>query len=210
MPGQRVPATRMNLLDARRSLTFAREGYDLLDRKRQVLIGEATRLIEDARAVRQQLDNAFVEAYRAVAVARMMVHVERVEWAALAADRGPEVRTVERSIMGVVIPIVDLVAPDAGIQYGPMETAGSLDRAVRAFETLLEIVAQAAETETAAWRLAREVRKTQRRVNALSTIFIPKYETTIAEIEAALEEKEREAFFRSKMVKRKREERGEL
>ncbi|TAK32733.1 MAG: V-type ATP synthase subunit D [Chloroflexota bacterium] len=210
MPGERVPATRMNLLEARRSLDFAREGYDLLDRKRQVLIGEATRLIEDAQDVRRRLDTAFAEAYRVLAVARMMVHSERVEWAALAADRGADVRIVERSVMGVVIPIVELTRIESRIEYGPLETGASLDRAVRAFEALLQIVAQAAETETAAWRLAREIRKTQRRVNALSAIFIPKYETMIATIEAALEEKEREAFFRSKMVKRKRQERGEI
>ena len=109
---------------------------------------------------------------------------------------------MERSIMGVAIPIVELIPPESGIQYGPIETRASLDRALRAFQALQEIVAQFAETETTNWRLAREIRKAQRRVNTLSAIFKPRYETMIAEIEATLEEKERDAGLTAEQVLR--------
>ncbi len=54
---------------------------------------------------------------------------------------------------------------------------------------------------TTVWRVALELQKTQRRVNALQHIFIPQYEETIAYIESALEEREREETFRLKRIK---------
>jgi V/A-type H+-transporting ATPase subunit D len=56
---------------------------------------------------------------------------------------------------------------------------------------------------TTVWRLAGELRKTQRRVNALQHIFIPAYEATVAFIISSLEEREREETFRLKWLKNK-------
>jgi V/A-type H+-transporting ATPase subunit D len=60
-----------------------------------------------------------------------------------------------------------------------------------------------AAVRTIAWRLAREVRKTQRRVNALEKMIIPTARDTKIYIEAALEERDRDSFFSSKLLKRK-------
>ena len=56
--------------------------------------------------------------------------------------------------------------------------------------------------ENAAYRLAINIKKTQKRANALKNITIPKYEELTKSISNALEEKEREEFTRLKVIKR--------
>jgi V/A-type H+-transporting ATPase subunit D len=68
---------------------------------------------------------------------------------------------------------------------------------------MLKICTELAAVRTIAWRLARELRKTQRRVNALEKVVIPTARDTKAYIESALEEKDRDSFFTSKLLKRK-------
>jgi hypothetical protein len=79
----------------------------------------------------------------------------------------------------------------------------TLDEASAAFHEVLNKIPELSESMTSVWRLARELRKTQRRVNALQHIFIPDYEETVAFIESALEEREREETFRLKRLKTK-------
>jgi V/A-type H+-transporting ATPase subunit D len=56
---------------------------------------------------------------------------------------------------------------------------------------------------TIAWTLAREVRKTQRRVNAMEKMVIPTARDTKIYIEGAPEERDRDSFFTTKLLKRK-------
>ena len=89
----------------------------------------------------------------------------------------------------------------AGLQAGLEGTGPALDEARQQFEQLIPIIYKWSEVETSVWRLAVEIRKTQRRVNALENIFIPQYEGTVKAIEEVLEESDREEFIRKKKVK---------
>ncbi|HIC94664.1 MAG TPA: V-type ATP synthase subunit D [Anaerolineae bacterium] len=89
------------------------------------------------------------------------------------------------------------------LQYGLGDTTAALDEAVRSFHDLLPSICQVAEMLTAVWRLTREIKKAQRRVNALENIFIPRYQATLKFIEDTLEEKERDDLFRMKLIKGK-------
>jgi V/A-type H+-transporting ATPase subunit D len=200
-----VAPTRSVLLEARRSLATAREGYELLDRKRQALITFAMETVANAEDAGQSLDQRFAEAYETLGRARMSVGVERLEWAALSTRRDTRADITERSVMGVPVPAVASEVPAFGLAYSLTDTTASVDRAVQEFRDLFAVVCETAELETTVWRLAREIRRTQRRVNALRNILIPRYEGIVSRVEGALEEKEREDFYRAKAVKRTQE-----
>ncbi len=201
MPQMKIAPTRSNLFRVKRELALAREGYELLDEKREALIMEVMGMVQDAEAGVEEMNRRFAAAYKALRLARVSVGTEKLEWTALSALSEPQVRIAQRSIMGVTVPIVEMSREAPPLQYGLGDTTASLDEAVKRFRDLLPYVCQMAETLTAIWRLTREIRKTQRRVNALSNIFIPRYQTTLKFIEEALEEKERDEHFRMKRIK---------
>ena len=87
--------------------------------------------------------------------------------------------------------------------YSLSGTNAALDEATAAFREVLIKTPQLSMLTTTVWRLAGELRKTQRRVNALQHIFIPDYEATVAFIVSSLEEREREETFRLKWLKTK-------
>ena len=85
--------------------------------------------------------------------------------------------------------------------FGIAGTSAHSDLTMQRFGRALERLGELAELENAVLRLARELRKTQRRCNALSKIFIPNYTETIGYITSSLEERERESFVIMKMIK---------
>jgi len=197
----RVAPTRSNLIRVREALEFAREGYEILDKKREVLTTELIRVAHDASNMQEQIWEHLADAYHALEVARLSMGREHLEWAALSVNETVEVEILPRSIMGVVIPTVEAHGKPPEMPYGLGDTTVSLDEAVARFRRVIEEVPAFSETMTAVWRLARELQKTQRRVNALEHIFIPRYEETITFIESTLEEREREEIFRLKRLK---------
>ena len=105
--------------------------------------------------------------------------------------------------MGVPIPVVRAHGEPPEMPYSLGDTMATLDEASTAFRQVLEHIPELSESMTSVWRLARELHKTQRRVNALEHIFIPDYKDTVSFIESALEEREREETFRLKRLKTK-------
>jgi V/A-type H+/Na+-transporting ATPase subunit D len=204
-----TPPTRAVLLEAARELAFAREGYDLLDRKRQALVTYAMGLLADAEGEREDLAARFAGAYDALARARITMGVEHVEWTALGATADQTVTITERSVMGVAAPEVQAAPRELRLSYSLSDTTSSVDQATQRFTELLPLVCRAAGLETAIWRLAGEIRRTQRRVNALRNVLIPRYEAIVQRVRTALEEREREDFYRAKAVKRTQEQRAD-
>jgi V/A-type H+/Na+-transporting ATPase subunit D len=203
MPQINVPPTRTNLIRLKKDLRFAREGYEILDRKREALTGELVRVAKEADAVQKEVWALLETAYNAMEKARLVMGSDHVEWAALAVNKTVDVHLRLRGIMGVAIPQIEAVGEPPKLLYSPGDTAAVLDEASSAFREVLLRVPQLSMLTAAVWRLANELRKTQRRVNALQHIFIPQYETTVAFIISSLEEREREETFRLKLLKTK-------
>jgi V/A-type H+-transporting ATPase subunit D len=202
MPQAKVAPTRSNLLRLKRELELAQRGHDLLDEKREALILEVMSMVEDAEAAAGRVETEFAEAYRALLLARMSLGSEKLNWIALSAVREPQVRITQHRIMGVPVSIVHAEEKPPLLQYGLGDTSVALDEAVQRFRDLLPLVRQMAEMLTAIWRLTREIAKTQRHVKALENIAIPRYESNLKYIEETLEEKERDEFFRAKLIKK--------
>lgn len=197
----KLSPTRSNLLVVRQRLHLAREGYDLLDKKRDVLIMEILRLIEDAERTQRQVEEQFARAYAIVQEARAAMGSERVRRIALSHTEEVDVHITPRSIMGVVVPSLSYTMPERHLFYGFGDTSVVLDQVQQEWADVLALMGELSETVTTVWRLATELRRTQRRVNALENIFIPTYEETVTYIEGMLEEKEREELFRMKRAK---------
>ncbi len=197
----RVSVTKSNLIRLKEELTFAREGKALLTQKREVLVMEMMRLQDDATKARQELDELLAEAYRAFAEAAMMEGFDAMERLALAVAEIPPPTIEERSVMGVVVPIVEGKMRPWQPSYGLAQGSAASDRTIRLFMKVVERIYEVAEIETAIYRLAAETRKTLRRERALENIFIPQYDETVRFLQESLEEKERESFYQLKLIK---------
>jgi V/A-type H+-transporting ATPase subunit D len=197
----KLSPTRSNLTLVKQRLALARQGHDLLNKKRDVLMVELLRLVEDAERIQTEAQAAFERGYETIEEARVAVGTERLRRMALSQATDIHLHITPRSIMGVVVPSVDYRVPPPRPVYGFGNSSVSLDQAEQAWGQVLALVGPLAEKVTTVWRLALELRRTQRRVNALENLFIPAYEETLAYIQETLEEKDREELFRMKRAK---------
>lgn len=196
-----VAPTKSHLLMLKRQLAFAEEGYDLLEQKRQILIMELMGRLKRAQEIESRLAEAMHRAFAALREAELDIGSTAIDSAALGAQAKHRLKLSTQHLMGLRIPRVEMEAGRPGTQFGVGGTSASTDMAMRRFTDLVPLLADLAELENAVLRLARELRKTQRRCNALSKLFIPDYRETIGYIVGALEEREREGFVIMKMIR---------
>jgi V/A-type H+-transporting ATPase subunit D len=201
-----VSPTQGNLLDLKDDLQRIRSGHDLLDRKREVLTRELMDMISDAESLEQEARELFKRAQDAIQEARMNMGVDRIRWITLANSAEVGVQVSMRSVMGVRVPLVDIQVKTLPLPYSPGDTSVSLDEARQRWLEVMQLLGQWSETVDTVWRMAMELRKTQRRVNALEEVIIPRYEASVDFISQALEEDEREDIVRAKKVKAHRNE----
>ena len=202
MPKLEVAPTRSNLLKTRESLQLAKGGYDLLEQKREVLLMELMQIVHDLRELERLVEEKSAAAFAALESALLSMGDESVRWAALSVIGERDISLLHRSVMGVPVVTVQGARDTAAELQASLEGTGpALDEVRRQFGELIPIIYKWSEVETSVWRLAAEIRKTQRRVNALENIFIPQYEGTVKAIEDVLEENDREEFIRKNKVK---------
>lgn len=200
---QGIAPTKSNLISARVSLDFSRKGYDLLDRKRNVLIREMMSLIGRARGIQERVNTIFKDAYEALKVANMTEGIDTVESIALSVEEVRDFEVLLRGVMGVEVPSIKYQRKDIEPAYSFYRTNNAFDEAVKRFQEVKYLIYELTEVENSVYRLAVEIKRTQRRTNALENIQIPKYTDIVRHIEDAIDEREREDFFRLKMVKRR-------
>ena len=211
MAVQTVP-TKGNLLATKKSLELSRTGFELLDRKRNILIREMMALIDRASAIQDKIDLTYAQAYKALQTANISLGICQEISRTVPLD--DSLRVAYRSVMGVGIPMVSLEEKgDTNIPYGLSNTNSMMDRAYERFNEVKRLTAELAEVENSVYRLADAIKKTQKRANALKNIMIPRFEATVKFISDALEEKDREEFSRLKVIKsqkaRKKEQAAE-
>lgn len=191
--------TKGNLINTKKSLDLAKVGFELLDRKRNIIIREMMSLIDRASSIQGQIDSCYEEAYRALQSAHVAHGVVGDIAAAVPVENGLTLKS--RSVMGVEIPLVTLDAEPVRLSYGFMSTSALVDEAYIKFDRVKKLTAELAEVENSVYRLATAVNKTQKRANALKNIIIPRLTATVKFISDSLEEKEREDFSRLKVIK---------
>lgn len=196
-----VAPTKSSYLELSGQLASAQEGYDLLEQKRQILVYELMSRLGRARDAERRLEAALRPAYEALRDAMLDIGSSGVDRAALAVTFDNQVELAQQTLIGLSLPTVTASTAQPSPQFGTGGTSAQTDTAMRLFLEVLPLLAETAELENSVIRLARELRKTQRRCNALSKVFIPDYTETIEYIQSSLEEREREAFIIQKMIK---------
>ena len=196
--------TKGNLILAKNSLKLSRQGYELMDKKRNILIREMMELIDQAKDIQEQIDSTFTHAYKCLQHANIEHGISLVSQLAYTVPIEDSIKIKSRSIMGTEIPLVDYTPDENQPTYSFSTTDESIDRAREAFRKVKELTIKLSMIENAAYRLATNIKKTQKRANALKNITIPTYTTLVSSISNALEEKEREEFTRLKVIKQRK------
>ncbi len=194
--------TKGNLILAKNSLALSKQGFDLMDKKRNILIKELMELVDQAKDIQSQIDVTFRTAYSALQRANLDIGISYVQEISRTVPVETSIQIKTRSVMGTEIPLVQANESSNAPTYAYYGTKASLDEAKAAFEKVKQLTIRLSAVENAAYRLAINIKKTQKRANALKNITIPKYEELTKSISNALEEKEREEFTRLKVIKR--------
>ena len=192
--------TKGNLILAKNSLALASQGYELMDKKRNILIRELMALIDQS-----EIDVTFQTSYRALQKANIALGISYVQEAGESIPVEDSIEIKARSIMGTEIPLVRFHKKQEEVPtYAFYSTKESLDQARAAFDRVKELTIRLSMVENSAYRLASSIKKTQKRANALKNITIPSYSGLVRDITNSLEEKDREEFTRLKVIKRRR------
>ncbi|MBI2091145.1 MAG: V-type ATP synthase subunit D [Deltaproteobacteria bacterium] len=207
---ERISPTRMELRATRWQIGLAIQGRDLLKEKRNVLMKEFMKVAEDVMGRSDELERSAASARRALALAEALEGEEAVRSASFAA-RGEATIDMEGSdVMGVRVARVERKSLSRSLLergYSLLGTSAKIDEVARRFEDELNLVVEVAASEARLRRLAEEIQRTSRRVNALENITLPRLEARRDYIEMVLEEREREDLFRLKRVKKRLRER---
>ena len=203
MAREQIAPTKSNLIRVKERLNTALEGYDLLEQKREILVMELMQKVEQVKMLEKDLDARIASAYPCLK--RMLITVGRERADKLSRNIRYNYHLTEKKVMaaGMSLLGLEIRLPEAQLKYSAANSFAECDETVLEFFGLLKILTELAAVRTIAWRLARELRKTQRRVNALEKMVIPTARETRVYIESALEEKDRDAFFTGKLLKRK-------
>lgn len=196
--------TKSNLLASKRSLSLAKTGFELLDKKRNVMLREMMSLMHDIEGVQEQIDVTFADAYASLQRANFTAGQSEILNIANYNIFPDDITIRFRSIMGVEIPVVDYEEQAPTLYYGFASTNSNLDDAYIKFMKVKRLTAMLAAIENSVYRLAFAIKQAQKRANALRNIVIPQLEQTVYFITGYLEEKERESFTVLKVIKGKR------
>ena len=199
-----IAPTKSNLLSIKEQLSVAVDGYDLLEQKREILVMELMRMVEKVKLLEGEIEKVVSKAYPSLQQMLMTVGSDRIE--RIAHGVKYDYKMKEKSVVagGMNFNSIEVELPKLQLFYSFMGTFADSDKVMVEFFNLLNLLTEMASIRTIVWRLANEVKKTQRRVNALDKMIIPQTKETKTYIESVLEERERENVFVQKSLKNRK------
>ena len=206
---KKIAPTKSNLMKTRDELKFAKLGFDLLDQKRSILVSELVNLTARAETQQRALENTLAEAYKSLENAVLRMGKLKIHSLSAAVNIESSIKLSSRKVMGVGLPVVNTDFHEKAPYFSMTDTPFYIDEAVSRFKTAVESMGEFAEIKISIMRLAREVKKTIRKVNALEKIAIPDLEETVRHIANRLEEAERENLILMKTIKERLEKASE-
>jgi len=193
--------TKTNLLRLRNDLKFAQQGYELLDQKREILIIELLSMVDQTADFQDRVDKALSKAYEALEEAVLVMGRLRVQYLTGAVHIDADIKVRTKRVMGVSLPVIETEFREYPPHYSLVGTVFWIDRSLHFFKDALRLLGKLSQLKISVLRLANEVKKTIRKVNALEKIAIPNLEEVVHYIQSSLEENERDMFVLMKMVK---------
>ena len=201
---QNVTPTKSNLMATQKSLALAKMGYNLLDKKRNVLIKEMMGLLDDVKLIRDQITDKYNLAYHALQEANISLGIISDIVEDVPVDYGIHVKY--RSVMGVELPRIEYEESKLNLGYGFEQANSKVDYAYKCFSDVKELTVKLAEIENSVYRLANAIRQTSTRSNALKNISIPQFEKTVKMISESLEERKEKVSQYKKSSNHRRKE----
>ncbi|MDD5066122.1 MAG: V-type ATP synthase subunit D [bacterium] len=200
-----IAPTKTNYIKLKQDLAFSREGYELLDQKRSILIVELMGIIDTLKSMQKDLEHLLKDAFQSLASAIQSTGRKEITFLARAIRIDTDIIIAQRRVMGVTLPVIRVNYTENPLHYSLIGNNFWIDETLKNFKQVLKLLGNLAELKISLIRLAEEVKKTIRKVNALEKIAIPDYVETIKYIEDRLEEAERESFFLMKLIKKRLE-----
>ena len=209
MAKSNIAPTKSNLLAVKAQLTVSQDGYELLEQKREILVMDLMRMVDKVKLLEQKIDETVAKAYPSLKNMLMAVGSDRVERIAQGVSYEFNIKEKPITAAGMQFNSIGVELPERQLFYSFMDSFADTDKLMAEFFELLELLTEMASIRTIVWRLAMEVKKTQRRVNALDKMVIPQAKETKNYIESVLEERERENVFVLKNLKSRSEKKDD-
>ncbi|RKZ99235.1 MAG: V-type ATP synthase subunit D [Gammaproteobacteria bacterium] len=194
-----VPPTKSTLLDLKKQLILLEEGYELLERKKEILTRLVYERLKLYRQLRKQTSASLIESYHWLGITQMRMGSQNLRQIALRLKPALQIKILPRSNLGIEYPAIK-VKKLALEPVGLLISDASLDETRSHMIDAVSLCAKLGEAEISLLRMLEEQRKTQKRVNALKYNIIPRHQETIRFIEASLEEEERNTLFQMKVL----------
>ncbi len=195
-----VVPTKSNLMVLKKTQALARNGQELMDRKKNILVQEMLSMLPKVNQIRGKISDTYRKAYQALQEANITMGIVNEIAMAIPVDDGLHLNY--RNLMGVDIPMVTHDPSNLRLSYGLRSTNSKFDYAYQMFQQVRDLTVQLAEIDNIVYRLANEIRKSQKRSNALKNVVLPSLDQNIKYITEILEEREREEFTRMKLIKK--------
>lgn len=196
-----IAPTKSNLLAVKEQLGIAQDGYELLEQKREILVMELMQMVERVKLLEADIEKQVGKAYPSLRRMFMSVGRDRAEGVSKTVSYDYSIAEKRVVLAGMNFSTLSVELPARRLSWSYLNSFADCDRVMIDFFELLKLLTEMASIRTIVWRLAREVKKTQRRVNALDKQVIPQTRETKAYIESVLEERERENVFVLKALK---------
>ncbi len=198
-----IAPTKSNLLAMKEQLAISQNGYELLEQKREILVQELMHMVSQVKILERDIDSVIQTAYPAFKRMLMADGSDQVRRIAHSVHYDFDLREKTVTIGGMTFSSLDVQLPQRQLFYSCIGTYANTDDVIAKFFDLLSLLTRMASIRTIVWRLAGEVKKMQRRVNALDKMVIPQTRETEIYIESVLEERERENVFVLKALKKR-------
>jgi len=193
--------TRSNLRKIRENLSFAYEGFDLLDHKREILMVEIMKNINRIKEVEDDFKNSINSLYASYRESAMETGAEMMALKCFFEKRDYSASKEYTKIIGIHVPQITIAASKMQLNTGLYGTTAAYDRTKKYSAESLLLLGKYASVVKSVFILTRELKKVQRRVNALEKMFIPQQEKSEKYISERIEEVEREEVFVKRMLK---------
>ncbi len=198
-----INPTRMNLINLKKRTVIARKGHSILKRKREVLVIEFLKLLKESKESRSALNEIIKNSYRTVAIASSYVGNFELEEVAMHVDQESGISIRIKNIMGVRIPGINRLVQTEQANPMLLGTSLAVDDINDSFKKAVSSIVEVAQREQSLRRIAVEIDRTKRRVNALDYKVIPGMVAQTKYIRMRLEEIDRDTFSALKHVKKK-------
>jgi len=199
--GKRPAPTKANLFSTQTQLKFASDGRDLLQQKRDVLVMELMGVVAGFADVEEALQGSLTKARNSFLPAYILMGKEGLKRTVSSHQPDLELEMEQHNVMGIALPRIRVSVVADLAPAGLLSSTGALDTTLQEMQEVLSRIGEYVEVVSTIWRLAIEVEKTQKRINALENVFIPESEQTIDWIKSVMEENDREDLFRRKLLK---------